>query len=203
MTEKDDLARNIGGKLRELRKAAGLTLKRLAEATEFSAPLLSRIENGQAMPSIPTLQTIAHSLKVDVGYFFREEANRGYVVLRQGNRSTSYSERGSQGKVTYEVESLTEGFENPFMEPIIATLLARSDDELDPVRHGGQELLYVIEGKMLLTLGDKKYVLSKGDNAYYDGNTPHKGISLSQKPARTLNVHLIPGSRVGIFSSGD
>lgn len=201
MEKKDELARRIGSRVMEIRKQAGLTLKRLAEATDLSPALLSRVENGLAMPSIPTLQMIADSLKVDIGYLFKSEGEKRYVISRKGTRKVSYSERGSTGKTTYEVEVLAEGMENPFMEPIIATLLARKDEDFNAVTHGGQELMYVLEGKVELTLGEKKFVLKKGDAAYFDGDLPHKGISLSKKPARSLNVHLIPGRRVGTFET--
>lgn len=204
MNQKNDLARKIGSRLKELRKEIKLTLKQLAEATGLSTPLLSKIENGLVMPSIQTLQKISDALKVDIGYFFREEIEEGrYVINREGERKIIYSERGSKGKVTYEVENLAKGMEKPFMEPIIATIVRRNDEDFEGVKHGGQELLYVIEGKIRLTLGIKKFVLKKGDAAYFDGDMSHKAISLSRKSAKTLNVHLIPGSRIGVFETKD
>ena len=41
---KDNLARTIGSRLKGLRKAMGLSLKQLAEATNLSPPLFSRVE---------------------------------------------------------------------------------------------------------------------------------------------------------------
>ena len=74
---KDDLARRIGSRLKDLRKAMGLSMKQLAEATSLSPPLFSRIENGLVMPSIGTLQLIADFLKVDLTYFFKKEEDGG------------------------------------------------------------------------------------------------------------------------------
>lgn len=203
MENKTSLAKRIGNRIKEIRKQAGLTLKQLAEASGLTPGTLSKIENGLVKPSITTLETLAHNLKVDIGYLFKSEGEKRYVISRKGTRKVSYSERGSTGKTTYEVEVLAEGMENPFMEPIIATLLARKDEDFNAVTHGGQELMYVLEGKVELTLGEKKFVLKKGDAAYFDGDLPHKGISLSKKPARSLNVHLIPGRRVGSFETTD
>ena len=203
MENKISLAKKIGNRIKELRKQAGLTLKQLAEASGLTSGTLSKIENGLAMPSIPTLQVIADALKTDVGYFFKEEDEKGYFISRRGKRKVSYSERGSKGKITYEVESLTEGMENPFMEPVIVTLVSRKNEDLEVVRHGGQELLYIIEGKIEFTLGEKKLILKKGDSAYFNGDIPHKAISLSKKPAMALNVLLVPGRRPRIFGAGD
>jgi transcriptional regulator with XRE-family HTH domain len=200
MKNKDEFAKQIGNRIKELRKEAGLTLKQLAKATELSAPLISKIENGLAMPSLPTLRLIADALKVNPGYFFRDEDQRGYVISRQGNRKIVVSERGPARKISYELELLAEGMENPFMEPAIVTLMGKEQGkEVELATHAGQESLYVIEGRMELTLGEKKYTLKKGDAAYWNGSVPHKGISLSKKLAKTLNVHLVPGKRTGSF----
>jgi transcriptional regulator with XRE-family HTH domain len=202
--DKDDLAGKIGIRLKELRKTMGLSMKQLAKETKLSPPLFSRIENGLVMPSVQTLQIISDIFKVDIGYFFRkEEEDRRYVINREGDRKVVYSERGSKGKVTYQVENLAKGMEKPFMEPFIATIMRRNDEDVETVKHGGQELLYVIEGKIRLTLGEKKFVLKKGDAAYFDGDTPHKAISLSKKLAKTLDVMLIPGSRISVFETED
>jgi hypothetical protein len=46
---------------------------RLAAGAFFSAAIISRIETGQAMVSIPTLQTCANTLIVNISHFFKDE----------------------------------------------------------------------------------------------------------------------------------
>ncbi len=200
MSRKDELARRIGSRAREIRKATGMTLKGLAQATGLSAPLLSRIENGQVMPSVLTLQEIALALQVEIEHFFKQDNERQSVISRQGTRRLLGTRRGKKQSVSYEVEPLAEGVENRFMEPAIVTLRGKEDGEDVPlVSHEGQEFMYVLEGRIHLTLGATSYLLKKGDAAYWDGKIPHRGISLTARPARTLNVHLVPGNRTGTF----
>ncbi len=195
---KDDLARRIGFKLKELRKSMGMTMKRLVEETGLSAPLISRIENGLVMPSVPTLEMLSNVLKIDIGYFFQKNENQEYVVSRKGRRSMRVSKRG------YRAELLAEGMEECFMEPVIMTLKEKDKEEEVPLAtHEGQEFIYVLEGKVELTMGIKKHSLTEGDAVYLKGSTPHKGVSLSKKPAKTLNVHLIPGRRTETFQTKD
>ena len=195
MKNKTDIAKRIGARIQQIRKEQGLSLKELAQATGLSSSFLSRMEHGATVPSLPTLQVIVDSLKVDFEFLFKGEEKK-YVISRQGSRKIEYAERGTKGKVTYEVEMLATGMENPFMNPIIATIVARDHEGFKAVQHGGQEILYVLEGKIELTLGNKLYIMRKGDAVYYDGDIPHKAISLSKKPAKTLNVHFLPGKRV-------
>jgi transcriptional regulator with XRE-family HTH domain len=194
MNNKEELTIRIGKRLKVLRKESNLTLKQLAEATNLSPALLSRIENGHAMPSILTLQMISNALKSDISECFKGDENLRYVISRKSDRRSSASERG------YEVEYPAAGMHNPFMEPAIVRMKGKDQEkEVKEISHGGQEFVYVIEGTVEMTLGNKKFILKKGDTVYFDGEIPHKGISLSKKPARSLNVHLIPGRRVGTF----
>jgi transcriptional regulator with XRE-family HTH domain len=199
MSSKGVIAGRIGKHLKTFRHELGLSQKSLASASGLSPTLISRIESGLVMPSIATLQEIADSLKVDIGYFFKGEESREYLITRKGSRKISYAKRGSKGKVTYGLELLAEGMENPFMEPCIVTEFAGPRDEFQLAKHDGQEFVYVLEGKLELTLGEKRFILNEGDAAYFIGEIPHGGRSVSKKSARTLNVHLIPGSRIGTF----
>jgi transcriptional regulator with XRE-family HTH domain len=198
MKVKDSLARRIGYKIKEVRKQAGLTLKQLADATELTPGTLSKIENGLTKPSITTLEMLADSLKVDIGYLFKNEGEKSYAISRKGSRKSIDSGKG------YTVELIVEGMENPFMEPAIVTLKEKHpEEEVDLAVHDGQEFMYVLEGKVELILWEKRYILRRGDAGYWNGSIPHMGLSLSKKPAKTLNVHLIPGRRVGTFETID
>jgi len=199
MSNKDALVGRIGKNLKALRQGMGLSQKSLAGASGLSPTLISRIEGGLVMPSIATLQEIADRLKSDIGYFFKEKETKSYVITRKGTRKVSQAKRGPKGKVTYGLELLAEGMENPFMEPCIVTEYARAGEEFQLARHDGQEFIYVLEGKLELTLGEEKFTLNEGDAAYFLGEIPHGGKSLGKRTARTLNVHLIPGSRIGTF----
>ena len=198
--KKNDLTKRIGTRLKELRKQADLTLKQLAAMTELSPALLSRIENSLVMPSIQTLQAISSSLMVDIDYFFRREEEKGYAISYSGSRNILFSRRGSNGEITYEIEPLVEGFENSFMEPVAMTVLAKDQNgDNDLVTHEGQEFMYILEGRVRLTLGLKKFVLKKGDAAYWNATIPHSGRTIGKIPAKTLNVALMPGTRTDAF----
>ena len=56
----------LGARIRELRKARGLTLVQLAAATELSHPFLSQLERGMHEPSVRVLRSVAAALDVSV-----------------------------------------------------------------------------------------------------------------------------------------
>jgi len=194
MAHEDALAGRIGANLKALRLESGLSQKSLAQATQLSPTLISRIESGLVRPSIATLEVIAQCLKMDIGYFFRDEEKGQYWISQKEKRKTVPYVRG------YNIETLVDGMENRFMDPAIITLKGKDEEErVELAGHEGQEFMYVLEGNVELILGSKRFVLKKGDAAYWNGSVPHKGVSLGKKLARTLNVHLVPGKRTGTF----
>lgn len=60
----------IGGNLRRLRKARGLTQEGLAAAVDLDVRQIGRIERGQSYPSIGLLVEMAELLGVEPGWFF-------------------------------------------------------------------------------------------------------------------------------------
>ena len=65
-----DRTRWIGREVRSLRKARGLTLSEVAEASGLSIGYLSLVERDKATPSINALHAISRSLGVTVSWFF-------------------------------------------------------------------------------------------------------------------------------------
>ncbi len=202
MQDKPALAKRIGNRVKQFRIESGLTQKRLAEATGLSPALLSRIENGYTMPSIPTLEIISNTLKTEIGYFFRDEDYDGFIITHPNRRHTLLSRSESYKTPAYELELLAEGMKNPFMEPAIVTYVGK-DEEVELRTHDGQEFIYVLGGKVKLTLGTKEFFLKKGNAAYWNGNVPHKAVKVGKRPAMSLHVHLIPGRWSGTFRYDD
>lgn len=61
----------IGERIKQARKASGLSLRALADKAGVSAMAISKYENDKAMPSSKVLLSLADALNVRVEYFFR------------------------------------------------------------------------------------------------------------------------------------
>ena len=78
MTDSDG---RLGEKIRELRKARGLTQKELA-GERITRNMLSLIESGSASPSVPTLIYLAERLGVPAGFFIPRDASEEEMLFR-------------------------------------------------------------------------------------------------------------------------
>lgn len=65
-----NLSRQLGKRIRELRKAKKLSQARLAEKANLSEACIGTIERGHRTPRLPTLQKIASALKVEIKDLF-------------------------------------------------------------------------------------------------------------------------------------
>jgi transcriptional regulator with XRE-family HTH domain len=79
----------IGDTIRKYRKERDLKLQDLAGLIDISASMLSKIENGRMIPTIPTLFAIINKLGISPELFFSElnekEDFPGYVFIPQSD----------------------------------------------------------------------------------------------------------------------
>ena len=59
-------------------------------------------------------------------------------------------------------------------------------------RHEGQEIDYVLEGRMRFAFEDHEEVLDPGDMVMYDSGRPHGMIAIDGAPCRFLAIVLRP-----------
>src|SRR5260370_12678328 len=78
----------VGLKMKHTRLLKGLTLKQLADLAGCSESLLSRIENGNANPSIKMMNHVALALNMPVSGLFQANGDPANVVFRQRDSPT-------------------------------------------------------------------------------------------------------------------
>lgn len=66
-------SKDIGEKIRLLRKHAGMSQERLAEMVGVSFQQIQKYENGSTMLNTEKLQKVANALKVPASAFFEED----------------------------------------------------------------------------------------------------------------------------------
>lgn len=65
-----DLLRKLGARLKEIRKARGLTQEALAEKVDLTPQYLSRLEAGHQSPSVETVARLAEALDLELYELF-------------------------------------------------------------------------------------------------------------------------------------
>ncbi|NDZ79155.1 helix-turn-helix transcriptional regulator [Streptomyces sp. SID10853] len=179
-TPADDLP-DVAPRLRELRRRGRLTLEAAARRAGLSPAHLSRLETGARQPSLPMLLSLARIYGTSVSELLGEVPPERDPVIRGDSRDSveadgwTYHTAGSPGRA---------------MQPLRVRVPYGAQGELVRV-HPGEEWLYVLSGKLRLTLGDAAHDLDPGDSAHFDSLTPHRIAAATRDGTELLFVHTL------------
>ena len=178
----------IADKLRTLRLRRSMGLAQLAEHTGFSSAMLSRLENGRLVPTLPTLTRIALVFNVGLDYFFSDPRKRHVVaVVRRDERQVFPSDPKS-APVPWHFESLDFRVNERKLSGYLAHFHSLPPEKVVPHYHQGVELLYLIEGRLEMRIGVETFQLSAGDSIYFDSMQKHTYRSLDKTPCTAIVV---------------
>jgi len=160
----------LGVKLRHTRMTKGLRLRELAEKAECSESMLSKIENGRAVPSLKTLYRIAEALGLTVGQLFAQPVEPNGLVSRGGERPIVHADplRSGPGLT---LERLIPYHPSHLLQGSIHNIAPGRSGGL--VSHEGEEVAYILEGQVEFIVGDDRFLLKTGDSICYRSEQPH------------------------------
>jgi transcriptional regulator with XRE-family HTH domain len=191
-TEGVRLGQHVGKASRRLRLAQGLTLRDVAARAGISRAMLSRLETGDAMPSLETLASLTTALGVnltDLLHGFGVSGSPAQHVRR--GEGLEVVRRGTKRGHTYHLLASNRGPRRIF-EPFLVTLTDRS--EVFPgFEHPGIEFIYVLKGLLTYRHGDESYSLKPGDALTFSGRVQHGPEKLIRLPIVLLSIIMYQG----------
>lgn len=196
----EDAAARIGTKLRLTRAERRLTIQQLAQKAGISAGLLSQIERGKSNPSVKTLLRLKVALGVNFWGLLEEEhaadtdtqpgfATEVDYVRRKENRL-----RLVVGKSRMVKDLLSPRRDNSLLFMVIA--LPPGGQSEDVVIGKGEKGGMVIEGKLLLTVGDASFELEEGDSFQFPSSLMHSIRNPSNETTKLLWIMSAIESRI-------
>jgi transcriptional regulator with XRE-family HTH domain len=176
-------------KIRQLRQKRKTTIQQLSRKTGLTPGYLSKIENSEKPPPIPTLTKIAYALNVHISYFFEEngDSENGLSIVRKKERKEIIGDYTSLG---YRYEAVIKKRADGTIKPLIITLPGKAEPDVIPFNyHDGEEMIYVLSGTLNFHYGDDIHFVEEGDCLYFDSSIPHKAVAASdQETVRILSV---------------
>ncbi len=177
----------IGPKIKALRQKKNLGLVQLGEHTGLSSGMLSKIERGQLFPTLPTLLRIALVFGVGLEHFFVDQNDvPPKAVVRKKDR-LRLPDRPGKEPPSFFFESLDFPVTDRKMEAYYAEF-EWHPGPTEPHKHTGAEIIYVIRGRLVVSIGGEDTTLDEGDSMYFESACAHSYRRQGSKPCSAVVV---------------
>lgn len=173
----------IGARLRELREVSDCTVKEIADELNISEETyLSYEQDGKDIP-ISVIYAVANRFGVDFTEIVTGTPARldTYHIVRRGHG------KPVNRNPEYHFEDLAYRYADKIMQPLLVTL-EPTDEPAKLITHSGQEFNMVLEGTVILCLGDREFALTAGDSIYFNPTIPHGQRCGGTEKARFITV---------------
>ena len=183
--------KEMASRIKELREIVGLTSAEMAAKTGVSQEEYLLCEKGDKDLNFAFIYRCALALNVNVtdiieGY---SPKLKSYTVTKAGSGQKIAQAHG----MTY--YNLAYSFQNRIAEPLFVRSIydeQAQDKDIELTTHKGQECDLVIEGNLMVQIGEHREILGPGDSIYYDSDTPHGMIAVGGKDCLFYAIVLNP-----------
>jgi transcriptional regulator with XRE-family HTH domain len=172
---------SFGARLRELRLRRGWTLEEVACRSALSKAHVSRLESGDRQASIAVALTLCGIFGVSLASLFESPLATEPCVIVRASESVEKTING----LKYVPLSKAGRFFN--LQPLrIKVSPSRRGSE--HYHHDGEEWIYLLSGRLVLSLAGRTYDLAPGDAAHFESRLPHRLIAPGPDDAEVLLV---------------
>lgn len=184
----NDFLIGIGKRIKTIRKEQKLTISEVATNAGVSNGLISKIENGRTIPSLPVLLELINALKIDASSFFKGIENSqsaNYIHILKNQMQVIEKEIEAKGFSYQHIFSKslsTIGF-----EAVILTIQPNSKRE--KIITDAWEFKYIIKGSCTYIIDEDEIIVNEGDSIYFNGKTPHVPINNTAQECTMLVLY--------------
>jgi len=181
--------KEMAQRIRELREIEGFSYGDMALKTGITEEEYIKCENGESDMNFAFIFRCASALKVNVTDIIEGYSPnlKSYTVTRAGAGQQIAKAHG----MVY--HNLAYAFKNRIAEPlyVVSTYSEEAQGkDIELTTHSGQECDIVIEGNLLVQVGEHQEILGPGDSIYYNSSTPHGMIAVNGKDCKFYAIVL-------------
>ncbi len=177
------MLKDLGQRIRAVRKEKGVTLIELAAKTGVAQATLSRIETGTMTGTVDSHEKIAEALGVGLADLYASVDKRVGGIAHTGQdkpRKVTHHAKGVQ------VELLTQEGTRKKILPLLITLSAGSKTGSETHERGVEKFFFVLDGEARARVEQQDYLLKTGDTLYFDASLPHSLENTASKATRIV-----------------
>jgi len=182
---------DMAKRIKDLRELLGIPVEEMAAVTSSTPEDYLACENGKMDLTFTFIYQCANHFKVNVTDIIEgfSPTLRSYTVTRAGSGQKISQAHG----MTY--YNLAYSFNNRIAEPLYVRSIfdpQAQDKPIEVTSHEGQECDIVIDGYLMVQVGEHRELLGPGDSIYYNSGTPHGMIAVNGKDCLFYAIVLNP-----------
>lgn len=190
-TNLDLKIKEMAERIKELRELENLSFEQMAEKTGVSVDEYKKCESGTVDLNFAFIYRCAIALNVNVTVIIEGHSPKlkSYTVTRSGKGQQISQAHG----MTY--YNLAYSFQNRIAEPLYVKSIydeKAKKGEIEMTTHAGQECDLVIDGHLMVQVGEHREILGPGDSIYFDSDTPHGMIATNGRDCLFYAIVLNP-----------
>ncbi|CAP42946.1 predicted transcriptional regulator [Bordetella petrii] len=171
--------------MRATRRRRKLTLAQLSAQTGLDKGFLSRLERGEKFASVGSLHTVAVALGTTLSALLGETDPQDEIhIVRADQRHRIASSATDPGEHAY--EAITMGGTSSGLSVMVVQVGTHGERTI--AHHGGDELIFVLEGRVRVHFGEHTVLLERDDSVRFPGYLPHSLQAEGRKTARALII---------------
>ncbi|MBQ5716491.1 MAG: AMP-binding protein, partial [Clostridia bacterium] len=183
--------KEMARRIYELREIENLTTAQMAEKTGVSEQEYINCENGLQDLNFAFIYRCALAFNVDVTDIIEGKSPtlKSYTVTKKGEGQKIEQ---AHGMIYY---NLAAAFRNRIAEPLYVCSKYSEEAqnrEIELTSHAGQECDIIIDGHLMVQIGEHKEILGPGDSIYYDSSSPHGMIAVNGEDCHFYAIVLNP-----------
>ena len=177
------MLKNLGQRIRQLRKTKGVTLVEMAKKTGVAQATLSRIETGTMTGTLESHEKIAEVLGIGLAELYsgvdRRYEEITHLPVTENRKVTHHTNQ-------FQIELLTQESSKKKITPILITIQGESTIPSETLERGVEKFYFVLEGEIKVVLDSKTYFLKENETIYFDASLPHQIYNEGKSRARIL-----------------
>jgi transcriptional regulator with XRE-family HTH domain/KaiC/GvpD/RAD55 family RecA-like ATPase len=180
---------DLGMRLKELRTKRGISQTELAKLVGVTPSTISQVESNLIYPSLPALLKMAEILSIDASSFFQESAEIANRVVFPASEATNIK-LSAMPKGNIEATLLIPLDLELKAEPYLIEIPPKQTLPSHFFIHKGEEIGYLVTGKLQLKLKNAVHNVKAGDVVYLTTEMPSQWENPGTRAAKLLWIKI-------------
>lgn len=180
---------DLGMSLKKFRTTRGLSQTELAKLVGVTSSNISQVESNLIYPSLPALLKMAEVLAVELSSFFTKSVDlTNRMIFPEGEAVEIKLPNFPEGNINAKL--LTPVDFKPKAEPYLLEIQPKKSLPAHFFIHKGEEIGYLLSGKLQLKLEKSVYNVRSGDVIYFTSEIPSQWKNPGPSIARLLWIKI-------------